>query len=157
MSADPIEIHLTDDPTLLATVASWHWNEWGHHDPGGSLEAWEAGLHERTVLVGRLRGEPVGSAVLIEHDMATHPELRPWLGGLFVLPGFRRRGIASALCRAAVDVAATRGEVELYLHTNGAEPLYESLGWAAIGREFYEGETVTVMRRDLTVGDGQGS
>lgn len=157
MSADAIEIHVTDDPEVLAVVAAWHWDEWGHQDPDGSLAAWEAGLRERSVFVGLCDGEPVGSVVLIEHDMATHPELRPWLGGVFVVPAHRRRGIASELCRVAAEAAAAAGEVALYLHTNGAEPLYESLGWTAIGREPYEGETVTMMRLDLRVAGGRGS
>lgn len=156
VSADAIEVRITDDPDVLAAVASWHWAEWGHQDPGGSLEAWEAGLRERTVFVAISGGEPIGTVVLIEHDMATHPELRPWLGGVFVVPAHRRQRIASELCRVAADAAAADGEVMLYLHTNGAEPLYESLGWVAIAREPYEGEIVTLMRLDLAARAGSG-
>lgn len=133
----------------LALVARWHWDEWGHADPSGSVTAWEAGLRERVVFVAVCGGRSVGSAVLMEHDMSTHPELRSWFGGLFVLPGFRGRGIARALCVRCIGEARRRGERELFLHTATATGLYESLGWKTINTEAYEGEMTDVMRLDL--------
>lgn len=140
----------------IPIVGRWHWGEWGHHDPEGSLESWTAGLAERTnrdrvpaMFVAFAGGEPVGSAVLVEHDMDTRRDLRPWLAGVFVLPAWRDRGIASALCRHAAASARAFGERRLHLYTNGAEALYESLGWRAFAREPYEGRTVTLMALDL--------
>ena len=146
-----------DDPEAISVVAGWHWEEWGHHDPEGSLASWEAGLRERTnrdrvpaMFLAYRADRPVGSAVLVEHDMSTRLDLRPWLAGVYVVPELRGQGIASALCRHAADAARSFGESRLYLYTNGAEPLYEHLGWQPLGREPYEGRTVTVMELALT-------
>ena len=157
MNEAGIEIGLgADHPEWIATVGRWHWEEWGHHDPAGSLESWTEGLLARTrrdgvpaTFIASAGCVPVGSAVLVEHDMETRKDLRPWLAGVFVLPAWRGRGVASALCRHAANAARGFGERRLHLYTNGAEALYESLGWEAFGQESYEGRTVTLMALDL--------
>jgi hypothetical protein len=35
---------LSDYPEFVPVVARWHWQEWGHTDPGGTLAVWTAGL-----------------------------------------------------------------------------------------------------------------
>ena len=84
---------ISDHLDLVPTIASWHWKEWGHADPKGTLERWTEGLRQRTkpdaipttYVAFSKRNEPIGSVVLVENDMSTHPELTPWLAGLFVL------------------------------------------------------------------------
>jgi GNAT superfamily N-acetyltransferase len=87
--------------------------------------------------------------MLLPGDMDTHPELSPWLGGVFVLPEYRRRGIGSALIRHSISQAGALGFSHLYLYTNGAERVYERLGWEEWRREAYEGRMVTVMEISL--------
>jgi GNAT superfamily N-acetyltransferase len=72
-------------------------------------------------------GEPVGTAALTEHDRETHPELSPWLGGVYVIPPARRSGVARALVRHVMARAADFRIRDLYLYTNGAEGLYQKL------------------------------
>ena len=81
--------------------------------------------------------------------MSTHREISPWLGGVFVAPAHRRKGIASALVRHAVRQAAAMGVMRLYLFTNPRD-LYEKLGWRAIVEEQYEGQSVTIMAIDIS-------
>jgi hypothetical protein len=95
---------LADHLDLVATIAQWHWDEWGHADPTGSLEAWTTGLATRTLrdtiptsYVALVEHMPVGSVTLVDHDMTTHQELSPWLAGLYILPAYRHQGIGSAL------------------------------------------------------------
>ena len=153
----PLEIHsAADHLELIPKLGLWHWEEWGHHDPNGSLESWTEGLRERTnrdrvpaMFIAFEETAAVGTAVLVEHDMDTRTDLSPWLAGVFVLPEARGRGIASALCRHAAEAARSFGVPRLHLYTNGAESLYESLGWRAGGREAYEGRTVMLMSLDL--------
>lgn len=147
---------IADHLELLPTVARWHWDEWGHVDPDGSLETWTAGLAERTnrdcipaTFLAFEGGTPVGSAVLVEHDMETRRDLSPWLAGVYVLPAYRGAGVASALCTHATREAARWGFLELYLHTHSAVPLYQKLGWKGIGTEFYEGRDVALMHVEL--------
>jgi len=153
----PIRIeNAADHLELVPTFGRWHWGEWGHHDPSGSLESWTAGLRERTnrdavpaTFVAFEEAQPIGTALLVEHDMDTRLDLSPWLAGVFVLPAFRQRGVASALCRHAAAAARSFGTSTLYLYTNGAEPVYEGLSWQRFAREPYEGRDVTLMRIDL--------
>jgi hypothetical protein len=49
-------------------AAQWHWSEWGHTDPGGSLESWTAGLAAQAgadqipgTLLALADGAPVGA------------------------------------------------------------------------------------------------
>jgi GNAT superfamily N-acetyltransferase len=154
----PRIVSIAERLDLVPTIARWHWEEWGHHDPGGSLLSWTAGLAERTRPDGvpttfvALEGDlPIGSACLVEHDMLTRPELSPWLAGVFVVPEMRQRGIGSALVEHATRRAAAFGTARLFLYTNGAEGVYSRLGWRVREREIYEGRTVTIMELCLPV------
>jgi GNAT superfamily N-acetyltransferase len=128
---------LHDHKAHVATIAEWHWREWGHADPEGSLAAWTAALHTRL---------PVEThpAAFVALDR-THPELGPWIAGLFVIPSHRRRGLGSALMKHATDAATQMGHPDLFLHTSTATCLYLQLGWKKLFRESYEGEIVDVM------------
>lgn len=137
----------------MPTIGRWHWDEWGRHDPGGSLEAWTESLTRRagrdvipTTLVALVGDSPVGSSSLVKHDMSTRQDLSPWLAGVFVASEWRRRGVATALIGAALGLAGRLGVTDLYLYTDGATGLYARLGWEEIGREFYEGREVTIMQ-----------
>ena len=120
---------------LIPVIAKWHWDEWGHADPTGSLESWTSGLQGRTAVDAipttyvalSDRGEPIGSVVLVEQDMDTHPELSPWLAGLYVLPAYRGRGLGTALARHATDRCIAMGFEKLYLYTSRARSLYGRL------------------------------
>lgn len=151
--------NVADHPDLIDTVARWHFDEWGHHDPGGSVQSWADHLRRRTnrdripatyiALNGDGEDELCGTVLLVQHDMSTHPELSPWVGGVYVNPAHRGKGIASALVRHAVQQATTMGVTRLYLFTESARGLYEKLGWQAIVEEEYQGEPVTIMAIDL--------
>jgi GNAT superfamily N-acetyltransferase len=143
---------VADHLDLVELLAQWHWNEWGHADPNGSLAMWTAGLRERTnreiiptTYVALSGDELLGSVTLVEHDMATRRDLSPWLAGLYVAPAFRSQGVGRALTRHAVRQAAAMRAPRLYLHTATARGLYERLGWWPIANEWYEGELVVVM------------
>jgi GNAT superfamily N-acetyltransferase len=96
-------------------VAQWHFGEWGHHYPGGTVDAWLDHIRTRMnadripmTVVALDEGEPIGTAALTERDMETHRELSPWLGGVYVVPSARGRGVARALVRDVIDRAAAR-------------------------------------------------
>jgi GNAT superfamily N-acetyltransferase len=137
----------------IPIVAKWHWDEWGHADPEGSLAIWTAALHNRanidsiptTFLALSDIDEPVGSVVLVHSDMSTHPDLGPWVAGLYVIPASRGHGIGSALVKHATEAAVGMGFINLYLHTSTAASFYSKLGWRKLFREQYEGELVDVM------------
>jgi hypothetical protein len=86
----PITIDfLADHQEFIPIVAGWHFAEWGHEDPTGTLEKWSVGLSKRInrdriplTYVAVANGLPVGSSALVEHDLSTHMEWSPWLAGL---------------------------------------------------------------------------
>lgn len=146
---------LADHLRLSPVIGGWHWDEWGAEDPGGSAEEWahalaaDAGRGQvPTVWIALLGGSPIGSVALVASDMDTREELTPWLGGLFVIPAFRRRGIGRLLIQTCEAAAAALGCRKLYLHTVVPD-YYARLGWVALASEHYRGEHVTVMARDL--------
>lgn len=144
-------------PGLIETVARWQFGEWGHLEPGDSLEARIAYLGRQAANPGRipmtfiaLEGdEPLGSASAVEQDMSTHPELTPWLASVYVKPEARGHGVASALVRRVMQEVTALGTTRLFLFTESARGLYEKLGWYAIGVEWFEGSDVTIMAIDL--------
>ena len=144
---------LADCPDFAPVVAQWHFAEWGHLYPGGTVDGWLDHIRTRmnadripmTVVADDERGESVGTAALTEHDMTTHPELSPWLGGVYVAPLARGRGVASTLIRHLMERAADFGVRDLYLYTRGATDLYRKFDWRPLSRELYMGREVTVM------------
>ena len=80
---------------------------------------------------------------------------------LAVVPAVRRRGVAKALLRAAMDHARRAGAVAMFLEVNvvnaPARDLYDSLGFAQVGRRrryYANGADALVLRAPLT-GEGQ--
>ncbi len=159
VSGDRMDIRvepLGHHPGLISVVAHWHFEEWGHSDPEGSERTWASRLRGRarpegipSYYIAFVEDVAVGSVGLCESDMSTHPELSPWLSGLFVVPRFRRRGVGGLLARHAMNTARCASVRTLFLHTVGAERLYESHGWRTISRELYEGEPACVMSTEL--------
>ena len=92
----------------------------------------------------------VGMVSLKYHDMDTRPDLDPWLGGLFVLPGWRNQGMGTMLMHRATEEARRLKVPRLYLWTHSAERLYRRLGWQVVERSDYFGKEVVVMQVDLS-------
>jgi ribosomal-protein-alanine N-acetyltransferase len=117
--------------------------------------AWTAGQFwselaqdDRTYLVARVDGHIVGYAGLMSRRPTADIQT------IAVDPGHRRRGIARALLRHLLDVAADAGCTETLLEVRADSPaaiaLYESEGFAAIARrtDYYgPGADALIMRR----------
>jgi GNAT superfamily N-acetyltransferase len=89
----------------------------------------------------------LGTAALRETDLKGREDLSPWLGGVFVSPPYRGRGIASALCRVVEANAYERGISRLYLFTHGQESLYEHLGWSSQEQMLWHGQRCSIMSK----------
>lgn len=144
-----------DCPDDVPTLAAWLNREWGHHG-GLTLADSEARLRgylnrDRMplALAAYVGGQPAGIVILRDHDLASRPDLKPWLSSLFVAPEHRRQGVGSALMRAAEARARRIGLECLYLFTRHQVALYRSLGWAVIGEEEDGGRPTTLMQKPL--------
>ncbi len=142
---------VADRPELAEVVAGWHFAEWGHSTPTLSLVDRVQGVLAAAAgtYVAVEGDERIGTAGLVAHDMDTHPDLGPWLAGVYVRPDRRRRGIAAALTRHVAERAVAEGATTLYLYTASAQSYWERVGWYRVGEEPYLGQPVTVMALDL--------
>jgi GNAT superfamily N-acetyltransferase len=153
---------LSRHPELVPVAARWHWSEWGHTDPGGTMESWTAALAAQAgadqipgTLLALADGAPVGVACLVARDMPGYEPaagLTPWLKGLYVVPAARRQGHGERLVRRCEAWAAALGHDTLYLFTergSAAQSLYERLAWLPADAARYEGIDVIVMRTSL--------
>ena len=141
-------------PALARVVAGWLVAEFGY--PGGRTPEQVVarilgppdGPEETFVLFEQDR--PVGTAGLRHDDLASRPDLTPWLAGVFVEPAARGRDHASALVRRVEAFAATALVPTLWLYTWTAAPLYARLGWQPAGLETDKGKEVVLMTRCLS-------
>lgn len=103
--------YLPKDDGLIKTVATWLYNEFGHINPGASLERAITRLSARaeslevplTVVAFNFEGAPIGTASLFEENMDTRADLTPWLASVYVIPEERGKRIGVALCERIKD------------------------------------------------------
>ncbi|MDP1964939.1 MAG: GNAT family N-acetyltransferase [Reyranella sp.] len=147
---------LVERPDLAAQVAAWGFAEWGHLNPGQTLE-------QRVIRIqGKMNvdrvpiafvaldedGGIVGTASLIFDDLEGDPR-NPWLASVYVPPVHRKKGVASALVRTVEDAARRLGYTRLYLFTSTAPKLYADLGWRPLEQCDYRGDHIQIMDKTL--------
>ena len=92
----------------------------------------------------------LGSVTLKVSDFSAHPELTPWLAGVFVLPQYRKQGVGSKLIGFAENIAKEKFNVEtLYLYTGSASGLYEKLGYKTFETVDRGDKILTLMKKEL--------
>ena len=145
---------LGDTDPVLATVARWLHEEWGHLQPDASPALTRERLAERcgrgvvpSLYLASVGDCPLGTVSLVGLDMPLRPLLSPWLASLWVLPAWRCRGVGARLLAHAENRAAAVGLSPLYLFTEDRQPWYARRGWQPWERLLYRGLRVTVMRK----------
>jgi GNAT superfamily N-acetyltransferase len=108
-----------------------------HDEAAAWWQALEADVEDGVVspFVAAVDGRIVGSTLLIRSVKANSPH-RAEIGKVVVRGDVRRRGIASALMRAAEERARAEGRWLLVLDTvtdSAADSMYRSLGWRQTG------------------------
>jgi predicted N-acetyltransferase YhbS len=149
-------VPLVERPDLAEQVSVWGFGEWGHLNPGQTLDQRRAEIRgslnvDRVPIafVALDDGDSiVGTASLILDDLEGDPR-NPWLASVYVPPEHRKKGIASALVRAVEQAARRIGYDRLYLFTSTAPSLYAGLGWRALEQRDYRGEHIQVMDKAL--------
>lgn len=87
----------------------------------------------------------VGSISLRINDMESYSHLTPWLGGLFVHPSMRKKGIGSLLISKIIQLAKDLGYAKLYLYTSDKADWYSKLGWKTVEHTLLKNSPVTIM------------
>ena len=132
--------YLIDHVEYIPQLAQWLFEEWGpildEENPDARIKKLKAHMNRNRLpisWVAHANGQLLGTAALRVHDLEGREDLTPWLGGVFVGPRFRRRGIGAALCATVEDEARSRGIHTLYLFTLDKQVWYSSLGWIVLG------------------------
>ncbi len=144
--------YLADHPEFVRVLAPAIVEHWRLVIPEETVESRIAKLQRhmnRDALpigwVAHADGQVLGTAALRVHDLEDRHDLTPWLGGVFVLPEYRRQGVASALCRAVEEKAWSLGFEALYLFTYDQQVLYVRLGWRKMERAVWRGLKSDIM------------
>lgn len=138
---------LADHLDAVPTLATWFRAQWPDYFSRQTRAETEQGFHQEAAregiplrLVAFESGALAGTIVLRERAIDTLPEYRPGLGGLFVQEAHRRRGVASELVRAGMDLARDQGYETVYATTAVAGGILERLGWRLVKGFIHEGE-----------------
>lgn len=118
------------------------------------LAALMAGDGFECALVARIGDAPIGSVLMVRHELESPHSLSPWLAGLVVAPKHRRRGIGAALVRAVETHAATVGVNDLYLYTWQSRDFYAARGWTEVETFEQHGEPMLLMARSIRANVG---
>lgn len=148
--------HLFQAPRYRPVVADWIYGEFWQGKGGFDASVIEGFLSDATdpdavplSLLATVRGCPAGTVNLIENDDPKRPQLRPWLAALYVVPEFRRIGVASVLVKALIDHAVGLGEMALYLGTD-IPGFYQRFGAEVIDR--VDVHHVMILRLNDSIG-----
>ena len=126
---------LAERPELAEAVAGWLWQQWPAAIGPSRAQALaivqsRANARRLPLAIVALQGElPVGTASLVEDRLPGANVWSPFLGGMLVVPAWRRCGIGAALCRRAEAEAAQLGYRELFLYTENQAAFYLRCGW----------------------------
>lgn len=147
---------LADHQGFAPTLAQWLLDHWRSALPHDTFEARmdRLGDHMRSsglpmALVAHDGGEVLGTVALRAHDLDGHPDLTPWLGGLFVSPTARRQGLGQALCAAAEQHAVKMGVRQLHLFTLDQQAWYARQGWHTLAPCTWQGHQGCIMVKAL--------
>src|SRR4029450_3384886 len=117
--------YLADRPEFIIPVATWIYQEWAEEFATVGLDAWLAAFTSPLVrdgiptpFVGSEAPGLLGPASLIASDLPERPALSPWLASVYVLPRYRRAGIATALMWRGLAQASWLGMEPLYIQTS---------------------------------------
>jgi GNAT superfamily N-acetyltransferase len=142
-------------PEASPLLARWFISEWADHYAGRALAEVQADFpipgagQLPVILVAVKDGAPCGTAALRTGSIRTFDHLTPWLGGLYVEPRSRRRGVATSLIAAVSRAARARRAPALYAGTVEAQALFEALGWRRVADTTQDGAPVTVYATPL--------
>lgn len=116
--------YLADQPALAQHLVPALVEHWGPIIPGYTAEARAAKflthMNRDTLPIAWVAhddSEVFGTASLRVCDLEGREDLTPWLGGVYVLPRFRRHGIASALCAVVEQKARHLVSTSVARHT----------------------------------------
>jgi len=148
--------YLIDYAEYIPQLAQWLFEQWGPILAEKTLEARIKKLNAHMnrdqlpiAWVAHANGQLLGTAALRVHDLEGREDLTPWLGGVFVGPQFRRRGIGEMLCVTVENAALWRGIQTLYLFTLDKQAWYSRQGWKVLAPCVWHDRPGDIMSKRL--------
>ena len=148
--------YLVERPEYIPQLGQWLFEEWntilGEKTPDLRIKKLQAHTNRDQLpiaWVAHENGRLLGTAALRVHDLEGREDLSPWLGGVFVGPQFRRRGVGNALCATVEDAARSRGIETLYLFTLDKQAWYLRLGWTIFAPCVWHDRSCDIMCKQL--------
>ncbi|WP_129139447.1 GNAT family N-acetyltransferase [Modicisalibacter coralii] len=146
--------YLRDVPETIPVLAEAMAAHWERIVAGESFERRKARLEAHAqydglpiAWVAMVAGQPVATSALRVCDLDGREDLTPWLAGVFVMPEYRGRGIASKVCEVAERQAWSWNVETLYLHTPDQQALYRKRGWRRLETADWNGVETTIMTK----------
>ncbi|MDX1637211.1 MAG: GNAT family N-acetyltransferase [Balneolaceae bacterium] len=149
--------YLADHTEYIPTIAERYFRQWGDRSEAENPKELQQVLHAYTnrrkiplMLLAMEQDNLLGVVQLKYREMDIYPEKLHWLGGIYVLPEMRGRGIAMKLVGHAEEIARAMKINTLYLQTERLDGgLYATLGWQPVEQVRYKGYDVLVMKKEL--------
>jgi GNAT superfamily N-acetyltransferase len=149
--------YLKNNPEYIATCAQWSFREWGRYTPKKTLqnfiESRFAYLNDDILpltLIACDGNTPIGMCSLAKNRGICYG-LEPWLSALYVIPGYRGRGIGGLLEKEICKKAREMGYHKIYCFTSNTDTVswYEKHNWCKKSTERQHDHEVIVMEKDL--------
>ena len=138
---------LRDSPQYKRTVLDWYANQWGKD----FSDMYRNDEVNNSIWVLTLNDTPIACAGLFKNDMTSHPEFKPWLGGVYVHKDYRNQGYGIRMVSYVEMVATLRGIKQLWLYTYASINFYlKKFSYEIVSCEIYDGEAVVVMTKRLS-------
>jgi GNAT superfamily N-acetyltransferase len=149
---------LVNHQEAMPTIGRWYFDRWDHRVPGRTVEYSISRLDHYLnadripfMLVAIEAGDIVATAQLKYREMEDlFPEKEHWLGGVYVAPESRGRGVGSRIADEIALRAPSYGVQTLHLQTEQLDGgIYARLGWTPAERAETRGFPVVVMERPV--------
>jgi predicted N-acetyltransferase YhbS len=143
-------------PQHIDMVANWIYQEFGKGAPDRTLDYVINRFKNRNLnkpplsLISLIDNECVGVVSIFDNDLATRPELTPWLSGLYVNPNYRCNGIADKLINSVLQICKNLNYNTVFLRTEHTSDYYKKRGWTFVECTADEdGQETSVFMRKL--------
>jgi GNAT superfamily N-acetyltransferase len=140
----------------IQKIGQWYFDRWDRRIDGktvdytiGQLDKYLNDDRIPFMLVATERKNVIAVAQLKFREMEKlFPEREHWLGGVFVAPEYRGRGLGSKIAEEIAIRAPTYGVSTLHLQTEQLDGgIYARLGWRPVEQAETRGIPVLVMER----------
>jgi len=147
---------LADHPYEINQIAKWYYNEWASKIPNVTEAMVRTNITEKSInridiplaIIIRDQNELVGVAELKLKENSNYPEYKYWLGGIFVAPSKRGKGLSSLLVSEALNKAFSLGINKLHLQCEIHNvALYEKHGFKILHEARHHEITTMIMVR----------